>query len=312
MAESMSRKQFTIYMAVAFGLAWILEITGSVFSNNGNKMVFSLLLTVAMYMPFLGVLIARIPLRGMGWIPHLKGKIRYVFFALWMPALLSVIGGILFFTIFPDAYDSEFVTLRSLVEEAGALEQLESQGLTIPMYILSTSILAVTVTPFFPNMFAALGEEVGWRGALYPYLKEKLGVTKGRIVGGTIWGVWHWPAMILAGYEYGKEYLGAPVLGPIVFCVVTVMMGILYDYVYEKTQTIWLPSLMHGAANAFTIFAYLSKPEYADKTILGPAYIGIIGMIPMAVTAGIICANRIISLQLPWRRLQSFRNKKCP
>lgn len=291
MTKLMSRKQFTRYMVVAFGLAWILEIVGSVFSNNGNTMVFRLFLAVAMYMPFLGVLITGIPLRGMGWVPHLKGKIRYLFFALWMPALLSIIGGVLFFAFFPDAYDSEFLTLHSLLEEAGALEQMEAQGLTIPMYLLSTTILAVTVAPFF-NMFLALGEEVGWRGVLYPYLKEKLGVTRGRIVGGTIWGAWHWPVMILAGYEYGKEYLGAPVLGPIVFCVCTVMMGILYDYVYEKTQTIWLPSLMHGATNAFTIFAYLSKPEYADKAILGPAYIGIIGMIPMAVMAGIICAKQ--------------------
>lgn len=291
MTKLMSRKQFTRYMVVAFGLAWILEIVGSVFSNNGNTMVFRLFLAVAMYMPFLGVLIAGIPLRGMGWVPHLKGKIRYLFFALWMPALLSIIGGVLFFAFFPDAYDSEFLTLQSLFEEAGALEQMEAQGLTIPMYLLSTTILAVTVAPFF-NMFLALGEEVSWRGVLYPYLKGKLGVTRGRIVGGTIWGVWHWPVMILAGYEYGKEYLGAPVLGPIVFCVCTVMMGILYDYVYEKTQTIWLPSLMHGATNAFTIFAYLSKPEYANKAILGPAYIGIIGMIPMAVMAGIICAKQ--------------------
>ena len=59
-----------------------------------------------------------------------------------------------------------------------------------------------------------------------------------------------------------------------------------------KTGTIWMPSLMHGAINAFTIFAYMTKPEYADKMILGPAYIGIISMIPMAVLAGIICITK--------------------
>ncbi len=287
----MSRKQFVIYMIVAFGLAWILEMIASVFSNNGNRMVFTMILMVAMFMPFLGVLIARIPLKGMGWIPHLKGKIRYVFFALWMPAFLSIIGGVLFFTFFPNAFDSEFLTLYSMLEEAGALEQFEAQGLTIPMYLLITIIQAVTFAPFL-NMFVALGEEVGWRGAVYPYLKEKLGVTKGRIVGGTIWGVWHWPVMIFAGYEYGKEYIGAPVLGPVIFCICTVSMGILLDYVYEKTGTIWLPSLMHGAINAFTIFAYLAKPEYADKAILGPAYIGIISMIPMIIMAVIICVKQ--------------------
>ena len=286
-----SRKQFTIYMIATFGLAWILEIIASIYSNKGNQLVFSVILMIAMFMPFLGVLIARIPLKGMGWVPHLKGRIKYVFFALWVPALLSIIGGVLFFAFFPDAFDSEFLILRGILEETGELQQLEAQGLTMPMYLLITTIQAVTYAPFV-SMFVTLGEEVGWRGALYPYLKEKLGVSKGRIVGGAIWGAWHWPLMIFAGYEYGKEYIGAPVLGPIVFCICTVMMGILFDYVYEKTETIWLPSLMHGATNAFTIFAYLSKPEYADKAILGPAYIGIISMIPLIVMAVIICVKR--------------------
>jgi membrane protease YdiL (CAAX protease family) len=287
---AISRKQFTIYMIAAFGLAWILEIIAIIYSSNGNQMVFSIVMVITMFMPFMAALIARIPLKGMGWVPHLKGNIRYVFFALWMPALLSIIGGVLFFIIFPKAFDSEFLTLRGLMGDA-ALEKMEAQGLTIPIYILISSIQAITFAPFF-NMFAALGEEVGWRGALYPYLKEKLGVTKGRIVGGVIWGSWHWPVMIFAGYEYGKEYIGAPVLGPIVFCLFTVMMGILCDYVYEKTETIWLPSLMHGAANAFTIFAYLTKPEYADMAILGPAYIGIISMIPMIMMAVIVCVKQ--------------------
>ncbi|MCM1500453.1 MAG: CPBP family intramembrane metalloprotease [Clostridium sp.] len=291
MAESISKKQFTVYMAVAFGLAWILEIVGSIFANNGEQMVFTMIMVITMFMPSLGVLIARIPLKGMGWVPHLKGKIRYLFFALWMPALLSIIGGVLFFAIFPSTLDTEFLTAHSILEEAGALEQLEAQGLTIPMYFLVTTIIAVTYGPFL-NMFAGLGEEVGWRGAMYPYLKEKLGVNRGRIVGGAIWGAWHWPAMLLAGYEYGKEYIGAPVLGPIVFCICTAAMGILFDYVYEKTGTIWLPSLMHGATNAFTLFAYLTKPEYTNMAILGPAYIGIISVIPMIIVAAIICAKR--------------------
>ncbi len=288
---NVSKKQFVIYMTVAFALAWILEMIASIFANKGNQMMFTIILMITMFMPFLGVLVARIPLKGMGWVPHLKGKIRYVLFALWMPAILSILGGVLFFVIFPDTFDSEFLTLRGILEEAGALAQMEAQGLTIPMYLLITSVQAVTIAPFM-NMFVALGEEVGWRGVMYPYLKEKLGVNLGRIVGGAIWGAWHWPVMIFAGYEYGKDYIGAPVLGPIVFCIATVMMGILYDYVYEKTRAIWLPSLMHGATNAFTIFAYLVKPEYSNMSILGPIYIGIISMIPMIIIAAMICLKK--------------------
>lgn len=282
-----SKKQFTIYIVGAFVLAWILQIVASISANSGDAGTFRILMAVCMFMPFLSVLIARIPLKGMGFIPHLEGKAGYIFFSLWMPAVLSVLGGVLFFLIIPDAYDSKFETLRSILREAGALEQMEAQGLTVESYLVSSTIQAVTIAPFI-NMFFALGEEIGWRGAMYPYLKEKLGVTKGRILGGVIWGCWHWPVMILAGYEYGVEYLGAPVLGPVVFCLFTTAMGILLDHVYTKTGTIWIPALMHGAVNAFTIFAYLIKAEYADKAILGPANIGIISMIPLVVFACVI------------------------
>ena len=288
--REINKKQFTIYMTVVFVFAWILQIVASIWGNNGNQIAFSFILIITMFVPFISVLIAKIPLKGMGWIPHLKGKYRYVFFALWMPALLSIIGGVLFFIIFPNAFDSEFTTLYSMLEEAGVLEQFEEQGLTMPIYLLITSVQAVTYAPFI-NMVAALGEEVGWRGAMYPYLKEKLGIIKGRFVGGIIWGIWHWPIMILAGYEYGTEYIGAPILGPIVFCMATVAMGILLDYVYDRTKIIWLPALMHGAINAFTVFLYLLKPEYSKMVIFGPVYIGIISMIPMIIMTIFICAK---------------------
>ena len=289
--KRISKKQFIIFLIVAFGLAWILQIVASIFANKGNEIAFRGMVTGCMYMPFLGVLVARIPLKGMGWVPQLKGRKKYIFFSLWMPALLSIIGGILFFVILPKTFDPEFTTIRSQLERVGALEQLEAQGFTIPMYLVISSIQSITLAPFI-NMFAALGEEVGWRGVMYPYLKEKFGVTKGRIVGGAIWGCWHWPVMILAGYEYGKEYIGAPVLGPIVFCLSTIAMGILLDYVYEKTETIWMPSLMHGAINAFTIFAYVVKPEYSNLLILGPMFIGVISMVPMLALAVIICLKQ--------------------
>ena len=156
---------------------------------------------------------------------------------------------------------------------------------------MSGVIKAATYAPF-GSILVTIGEEIGWRGGMYPYLKVKFGVIKGRIFGGVIWGCWHWPLMILTGYEYGKEYFGAPVLGPIVFCIFTVAMGIILDYVYEKTETIWMPALMHGAVNTLSVFLYLTKPEYADKAIFGPMQMGIISMIPLLILTVIICLRK--------------------
>lgn len=287
MGNDINLKQFRVYLIFAFVLAYILQIVSSIFFNQGNKAAFQILMMICMFMPFAATLISRIPLKGMGWVPHLKGKVRYIFFALWVPALLSILGGLLFFIAFPNAFDPDFQVIKEQMGDV-ALSQMEAQGITIPIYLAFTTIQAITIAPFL-NMIFALGEEIGWRGVLYPYLKNKFGVTKGRIIGGAIWGAWHWPVMLLAGYEYGKEYIGEPILGPIVFCVATVLMGVLLDYVYEKTDTIWAPALMHGAINAFTIFGFIMKPEYADKMIFGPMYIGIISMMPMIFVVFMIC-----------------------
>ena len=81
---------------------------------------------------------------------------------------------------------------------------LEASGISIPAYIAVSSGASMLWAPWF-NMFFAVGEEAGWRGAMYPILKERLGI-KGRIVGGIIWEVA--PDHALTGYEYGTDYWG--------------------------------------------------------------------------------------------------------
>ena len=95
--------------------------------------------------------------------------------------------------------------------------------------------------------------------------------------------------MLLAGYEYGTTYWGAPVTGPLLFCVITIAMGILFDFLYEKTNCIWIPSLCHGAINAFAgIPTLFLNPAYADKLLVGPLMIGVISGLPLMLTAFIL------------------------
>ena len=64
----------------------------------------------------------------MGFVPHLKGKIRYVFFSLWVPALLSIIGGVLFFVIFPDLYDEKGQKVTGFANDEGKTYYLDEKG----------------------------------------------------------------------------------------------------------------------------------------------------------------------------------------
>lgn len=159
------------------------------------------------------------------------------------------------------------------------------------MYAVISIVSAVAYAPFI-NMLLAVGEEAGWRGTMYPILKERLGMTKGRIVGGVIWGIWHWPIMLLAGYEYGTAYWGAPVTGPLLFCFITTAMGILFDLSYEKTGCVWVPALCHGAINAFAgVPVFFLAPAYADRLLLGPLMVGLIGGLPLIAAAAAVCIS---------------------
>ena len=132
----------------------------------------------------------------------------------------------------------------------------------------------------------AFGEEAGWRGYMMPHLKEQLGLLNGRLLGGVIWGVWHWPIMLLTGYEYGTNYLGAPVLGLVVWCVVCFALNTLLDWLYEKTGCIWVSAIAHGAFNAVVaLFVVLTNPADSYYNVLGPMPIGLIGMLPMLALA---------------------------
>lgn len=276
----MKRDSLRSYLLWAFLLAWMLQAAAIGFAWNGQTQVFRLILAVSMYAPFAAVLLAKIPLRGMGWHLRLKGKAR-LFLGAWFGwAILGALGAALYFLLFPAAFDRSGTALLAQLGTA-QLEQLEAQGLT-PQNLLWIQIAAALTYAPFMNAFLALGEEVGWRGAMYPRLKERFGLLKGRLLGGLIWGVWHWPIMILAGYNYGTAYWGAPVLGPLLFCLICTALGTLFDALYEKTDCIWIPALAHGAFNAVSgIPALFLNQAYADRLTLGPLPIGLIGGLPL-------------------------------
>lgn len=284
------KKKFIVYLISTFVIAYAIQFAASIFLKNGNASVSQILLILVMYAPFAGVLISRAKLGGMGWIPHLKGKVRYVLSAMLLPGVLACFGAVIYFAIFPSAFDLTG-TYMIAVQGEDVIKQLEAQGLTLQMYNAVTIVMCFTMGPLI-NMFAALGEEVGWRGFMYPQLKAVLGKNKGCFVGGIIWGAWHFPLMFLVGYEYGTDYFGWPFLGPVVFCVFTIAAGIFVDFLYEKTHIIWIPALAHGAMNAATFPLLFMNVDYANQAILGPVFNGAISGIPLAVTAVIICVKQ--------------------
>ena len=284
------KQGFGLYFLLAFGMAWLLQVYASLLLlRDGNAAAYQLLLAVSMFCPLVSVLLVQKfwlhQPTGISW--KVQGKRRFWLAAWFGPAVLTLLGAVLYFAVFPSRLDFSGSWLVAAYGGEMDAQTLRSQlGVSTGSYLLQNGLFAVLLAPAI-NMFPALGEEVGWRGYMMPRLKERLGLLNGRLLGGIIWGVWHWPLMLLVGYEYGTNYLGAPLLGLVVWCVVCFALNTLLDWLYEKTGCIWVPAIAHGALNAVASMpVVLTDPAEASYyTVLGPMPIGLIGMLPVLAVA---------------------------
>ena len=296
--KKMDKKKIILFVVITYAIAWIFMIPTSLYyrghQDATGTMVFRIGAMAGMFAPLLGALIVNKGLRGMGWVPKIKGNVKWIFWAILVAAVSIVGGAALFYAIFPDLFDTTGSYIISTGKSAGIdiVAELESKGLSLSTYFIIQAIAAFTYGPLI-NVFFTIGEEAGWRGFLYPELRKGFGRIPAWIIGGSIWSVFHFPLIVIAGYEYGFDYIGAPLLGLLVFTLSCIIMGLLHEIIYDKTKCIWFPAFLHGVINAAAglalFFWNVNSDGKAEKyMIFGPASNGIIGMIPMAIIAVIM------------------------
>ncbi len=267
-----------------FAAGWIMQGFAALLCLRGLYTYAQPVITLSLFTPIIGAAAAGGGLSGIGWKPRVKNNILHYIAAWFGPALLTALGACLYFLAFPEHFDPTGEYVLSSAGTAG-LKILELIGLTYPRLVLLSSAFAVLAYPFF-GMFLALGEEIGWRGVLYPLLKTRFGGTDGRIIGGFVWGVWHWPLICLAGYTYGTEYFGYPVTGFAAYCIFTVSAGILCDSVYERTGSIWASALLRGALNSAAALPLMicAAPDTVER-LFGPVPEGLVSGLPLIAAA---------------------------
>lgn len=282
-----NKKQVIKYLVFTFGIAYAIQIIVWLLYSNGQQAIGQLVMAVMMFVPMLGTLFSGHKFKGMGWKPHIKGNVKSVLIAWFSPMVLTAIGVGLYFAVFPSHFDLSGGYMMEIAGE-DILEQMEEQGLTYPMLVLLSCVNCITYAPIL-NMFCAVGEESGWRGFLYPQLKARFGKRIGWLIGGMIWGLWHSPLIWLIGYEYGTDYIGFPITGILLFCIITIALGILSDWLYEKSQCIWFPAIFHGAFNAAaTIPLCITIANTGSMRLLGSAPNGLLAGLPIIVFAVIL------------------------
>ncbi len=278
------RRRIRIYIAFAFGIAWLSGL--AIYLTGGlAKSPYTILLLTVGYMgaPALAHILTRLVTRE-GWQElYLRPKFRQgwpYWLICWIaPALFTFAGMAIFFALFPQYFDPALQTVQKMMQAAG------SQTAVNPwLVVISQTITALIIAPII-NTIPILGEEFGWRAYLQPKLMP-LGGRTAMLWMGIIWGLWHAP-IIAMGHNYGLHYPGAPWLGILAMTWFTFVFGTFIGWATLRAGSVWPAVIGHGALNGIAgIYAFFTQGN--PNLVLGPVVAGFIGSLGIAVVALVI------------------------
>ena len=120
------------------------------------------------------------------------------------------------------------------------------------------------------NLFAAAGEEFGWRGFLVPELARCMGFTELALISAAIWTSWHFPVMFAGTYHgAGSIWYSLAVFVPSVMGA-----GVILAWLRLASGSVWVAVLFHGFWNYFIQQFY---PLLTTTTESGQAMLGEFG-----------------------------------
>ena len=272
-----------VFLFFAFAPLWIAAFayygSGHVYEDSGTQ----LLCSAAMLMPTFSVFITgaickeKIDFTGENSLKlgiYFKDK-KWIWMlvAIFLPWIYKELGGWLFLAFNPECFDAV-----SFSQELGMDASLIA---VMPLYSVVNAVVF---------SIGGLGEEIGWRGFMMPRLEKKMGIGPAILVGGIIWGVWHYPINYY-GHNFGTGYWGEPWLGFILFTIFTISMNALLTLAVKKTNSVWSAAFMHAVNNgALAISAMFINGEsltgfWTESTVqfvvmMGPSLVfGIIAYI---------------------------------
>jgi len=295
-ANKQDRNRILIYLGITFSITWayclllLYPVAGGQNLTGVPAMALQLLTAAVMFIPSVGVLLTRlITKEGFreSWLhPHLKGNIKTYLLAWFGPGVLTLLGTVVYFVIFPNKLDLNFSYFYQTLASTGA--PMETLPIPVGLLLAVQCLQALFLAPLM-NFVTCFGEEWGWRGYLLPKMQKLLPTVPTLLITGVIWGLWHAPLTII-GHNYGIGYPGFPYTGIAMMCLFCVVLGVFMSYVTLKTKSCLPAVIAHGAVNGIAAIGIYFTTD-GGNPFVGPAPTGIIGIIPFLLLAVFMVIN---------------------
>ncbi|CAL8973779.1 hypothetical protein PROP_01251 [Propionicimonas sp. T2.31MG-18] len=213
----------------------------------------SMVFLVVMFAPTVGALLARV-LAG--------GRIQ------WGMATWWILAGLV---------PSATVLLTYLLGAGLGWYHLDASLLGSALLVAPVSILSACLS--------AVGEEIGWRGFLWPAVRQRADFWRSSLIVGVVWWLYHVPLILLGWYGSvsGLPAFTVAIVGFVLF------VGVLTD----RSHSLWPSVLAHGAWNAVvaTSFAVITgatrMPAFSGAEALLGEFGWVAAVTVLALGAGV-------------------------
>ncbi|RJL31446.1 CPBP family intramembrane glutamic endopeptidase [Bailinhaonella thermotolerans] len=276
--ERARNKDLPVFVAVAYGLAWLVAIPIWVSGRGAAPSWGPLLATGMMLTPTVAVLavwlMRRTPAGRWARETGLTLGPRRGRTIAWTAAAWAGIPALGFAAIAVSAWlgllDLDLSALTRVPAGAGAEVP--------PQALVAAQVFGLLIAPAI-NAIPSLGEEWGWRGWLLPRLMP-YGTAAALVGSGVIWGLWHAPLELL-----GRNYPALGAWGALFFTGFCVIFGAVLGRLRMITGSVWPAVVAHGAFNASApyVLVVAAPGEPPNTALAGP--FGLVGWVLMALVA---------------------------
>lgn len=253
------------FLVVFSGIFYFIILSAGSLNAGGGIYVLGL-----MGMPGLSALLTQLiyehSLRGLGWQP---GRFKFLALGYVIPlAYCIVVYGITWLTGLGKFSDAAVLPTLSLYTS-------KPSTLAVILYVLILATVGL-----LGSLLSSIGEEIGWRGLLFPELNKVTSFNKAALITGAIWLVWHLPLILFADYITP----GLPRwYGVLMFAVMITGINFVFCWLRKKSGSFWPAAVLHASHNLFiqSLFTPLTvqthlTPYIIDEFGVGMALVGIV------------------------------------
>jgi len=180
-------------------------------------------------------------LKGLGWKP---GPAKWLGLGYLLPILYGAVVYGIVWLVGLGGFTTE--AIAGQMAELGMADAPAWQMVAVYMLLMGTIVYVRS------GLLSSFGEELGWRGFLFPELHRMTSFTTASLISGVVWALFHLPVMLFSDYNST-----APIaFQVVVFFISAIANTFVYNWLRAKSGSVWPAVLLHASHNVFVSNVY--------------------------------------------------------